>query len=102
RAVRLGRKALEVLLQSAPAHHDPREVAADLAAVAGVADVHDLHLWTLTSDMDVLTAHLRLEEGADAAEVLAAASGMLRDRHHLTHTTLQVVSADEACCDTDW
>ena len=56
---------LRVLVQAAPAHLDPRFVEASLRAVDGVADVHDLHIWTLTSQMDVVTAHLRVVAGAD-------------------------------------
>src|SRR5699024_6108199 len=55
RAVMLGRQVFAVLAQHAPAGVDPVEVGAGLASIRGVRDVHDLHLWTLTSGMDVAT-----------------------------------------------
>jgi len=58
RAVMLGRQVVSVLAQHAPAGVDPAAVETGLAAVRGVEEVHDLHLWTLTSGMDVGTVHL--------------------------------------------
>ena len=58
RAVVLGRQVIAVLGQHAPEGVDPEDVAGDLDAVEGVEEVHDLHLWTLTSGMNVATAHL--------------------------------------------
>lgn len=93
RAVVLGREVLVVLGQETPRHLDPAAVEADLAALDQVTDVHDLHLWTLTSGMDVATAHLRLAEGADGHRVLDAAQQVLRERHGLDHCTLQLEPA---------
>ncbi|MFD4006313.1 cation diffusion facilitator family transporter [Brachybacterium paraconglomeratum] len=90
RAVMLGREVLGVLAQETPRHLDPATVQADLASLDGVTEVHDLHLWTLTSGMDVATAHLQVEERADAHGVLDAAQELLRARHGLEHCTLQI------------
>lgn len=90
RAVLLGREVLGVLGQETPRHLDPAAIEADLCAVPGVLEIHDLHLWTLTSGMDVLTAHLRIASGADAHAVLDAAQDLLRREHGLDHSTLQI------------
>lgn len=90
RAVMLGREVLAVLGQETPRHLDPSVVEADLCAVPGVLGVHDLHLWTLTSGMDVITAHLRIGAQADAHAVLDAAQALLRREHGLDHSTLQI------------
>ena len=90
RAVMLGREVLGVLAQETPRHLDPATVQADLASLDGVTEVHDLHLWTLTSGMDVATAHLQVEERADAHGVLDAAQEPPRARHGLEHCTLQI------------
>ena len=58
RAVRLGRDALRVLLQARRRDSTSTRVQTDLAAIDGVVDVHDLHVWTLTSEMEVASAHL--------------------------------------------
>ncbi|MEX2627979.1 MAG: cation diffusion facilitator family transporter [Ilumatobacteraceae bacterium] len=98
RAWRLGRDAVRVLVQAAPDHIDPAAVVAALTAVDGVDEVHDLHVWTLTSEMDVLTAHVVVRAGVDAQAVLARARAVLSERFHLTHATLQVETGDDHEC----
>ena len=98
RAVVLGREVLAVLAQHAPAGMDPADVAAALAAVPGVADVHDLHVWTLTSGMNVATAHLVAAPGADTQAVLGVAGDVLSARFGVEHATLQV-EVDATGCD---
>jgi len=61
--------------------------------------VHDLHVWTLTSDMDVLTAHLMTSPSTDSHAVLDRAREMLGERHGLHHATLQVEPDDHRGCD---
>jgi cobalt-zinc-cadmium efflux system protein len=103
RAWRLGRDAIRILVQAAPEGLDLPAVSAALTAIDGVADVHDLHVWTLTSEMDVLTAHLGIVAGADAEEVLGGARRMLAERFHLTHATLQVeATGNHDCEDLSW
>ncbi|GAA2062937.1 cation diffusion facilitator family transporter [Williamsia deligens] len=87
RAVKLAADALRILSQRAPAHVDVDAVRADLAALPGVHDVHDLHIWTLTTGMDVVTVHLGSD--ADNADVLPAAREVLA-HHGLDHATVQV------------
>ncbi|MFC0675554.1 cation diffusion facilitator family transporter [Brachybacterium hainanense] len=94
RAVMLGRDVLVVLGQETPRRLDPARVEADLAAVPEVLEVHDLHLWTLTSGMDVITAHLRIRAEADSHGVLDAAHQVLREKHGLDHATLQIEPED--------
>jgi cobalt-zinc-cadmium efflux system protein len=90
RALVLGREVLAVLGQHAPHDVDLAAVVRDLEDVPGVAEIHDLHAWTLTSGMNVATAHLVLRVGADAQVVLAAAGAALREGHGIEHATLQV------------
>lgn len=103
RAVPLGRQVLGVLGQHVPEGVSPDAVSADLGAIRGVADVHDLHVWTLTSGMNVATAHLVSEPGADVEAILSSGQTMLRDTHQIAHATLQVEpTTGESCHDTDW
>jgi cobalt-zinc-cadmium efflux system protein len=99
RAWRLGREALRVLVQAAPAGVDLDGVRADLAGIPGVVDVHDLHVWTLTSDMEVASAHVMVRAGTDTHAVLDQARHVLADRHRLQHATLQVEPDDHRGCD---
>jgi cobalt-zinc-cadmium efflux system protein len=99
RAWKLGRDALRILVQAAPAGIDIAAVSSALTGIDGVADVHDLHVWTLTSEMDVLTAHLGVRSGVDTQAVLTDARTLLADRFHLSHATLQVEIAGNRDCD---
>jgi cobalt-zinc-cadmium efflux system protein len=103
RTWRLGRKAVRVLLQAAPDHIDLDALGGDLAAIDGVVDVHDLHVWTLTSDMDAASAHLVARAGADHHAILDRARELLADRHHVHHGTFQVEpDTHEGCHDITW
>lgn len=103
RALRLGREALRILLQQAPAGADLVGITADLAGIDGVVDVHDLHLWTLTSDMEVLTAHVVTTEETPSHAVLDQARDLLLRHHGISHATLQVEpSSHRGCDELDW
>ncbi len=99
RTVRLGRQAVRILLQSAPPGVDLRALHDDLAALPDVVGVHDLHVWTLTSDMENVTAHLVIHPGADSHGVLDRARDLLEDRYRIAHATLQVEPSDHSGCD---
>ena len=96
RAYRLGRDALRVLLQMAPAEIDVEDVRRRLVAVPGVTSVHDLHVWTLTSGVVVASAHVDLAPGADSAPVLERATSMLDEELGIDHVTLQLEPAGSA------
>lgn len=98
RAFKLGRDALRILVESAPAHIDTDDVARDLEQLDAVVDVHDLHVWTITSGMDAMSVHLQVRPDADTHGVLDAARDVLRDRHHITHATVQVEPTDHEGC----
>src|SRR5699024_6972937 len=70
RAWHLLKEAIDVLLQATPKGIDLDEVRAHLLQADGVADAHDVHAWTLTSGMHVVSAHVVVDPGADAASVL--------------------------------
>jgi cobalt-zinc-cadmium efflux system protein len=95
RAIALARSALRILSESSPQHIDVDELRSALAAVDGVTEVHDLHVWTLVPGKDMATAHLtsngRSDRVLDDARAVLAARG-------LEHATVQVEppgSADE-------
>ncbi|MGN9914277.1 cation diffusion facilitator family transporter [Phytohabitans sp. LJ34] len=102
RTWRLARAAVRILVQAAPEHLDVTAVQRRLAAVPGVCDVHDLHVWTLTSGMDVASAHLTLEESAQVGPVLVAAREALHDDFEIGHATLQVEPRPGDCHPTTW
>lgn len=103
RTWRLGRKAVRILLQAAPEGFDLVRLRADLAAIDGVVDVHDLHVWTLTSEMEAASAHLVTSSGTDQHGVLDQARHLLADRYGIGHGTFQVEpDTHEGCHDVTW
>lgn len=103
RSWRLGAKAIRILVQSAPPHIDTAAVRADLEQIEAVLEVHDLHIWTLTSDMDVISAHLVINGSDELHQVLDRARELLQVRYGITHATLQVEPADhDGCAEIDW
>lgn len=99
----LGRRAVRILLQAAPAHIDPVELERDLRAIAGVVDVHDLHVWTLTSEMEAASAHIVITTGTEHHAVLDQARELLATGYHIDHGTFQVEPDDHiGCHDVTW
>lgn len=102
RALLLAREVLAVLGQHAPPGVAPADVEAALAQVPGVEGVHDLHLWVLTSGMNVATAHLVAAPGARTQEVLEGARQVMRSTFDIEHATLQVESDPTRCHEMSW
>ena len=97
RAIFLAREVLTVLGQHAPRGIEPDDLIHALEQVPGVVAVHDLHVWTLTSGMDVATAHLVVNR--DSPDVLTPAARVLRERFNIAHATLQVEDENAAPCE---
>jgi cobalt-zinc-cadmium efflux system protein len=103
RTWRLGAQAVRVLVEAAPPHLDVDAMRRDLASVDGVIGVHDLHVWTLTSEMDVASAHLVVADESHMHGVLDRARDVLRSTYRIDHATLQVEPASHTGCDeVDW
>ncbi|MEV7092326.1 cation diffusion facilitator family transporter [Amycolatopsis sp. NPDC051045] len=100
----LARRALRILFQHAPQGVDVGAINAELSALPGVADVHDLHVWTLTSGMEVASAHLTLAPPAKQSDVLTEAQNLLSSRYAIEHATLQVEAPHCArrCQELSW
>ncbi|MFF9341160.1 MULTISPECIES: cation diffusion facilitator family transporter [unclassified Streptomyces] len=100
RTVKLLRETLDVLLEAAPKGVDMGEVRAHILALPGVEDVHDLHAWTITSGMPVLSAHVVVDAGAlDSVgheKMLHELQGCLGDHFDVEHCTFQLEPAGHA------
>jgi cobalt-zinc-cadmium efflux system protein len=83
-------KAVRVLLEAAPAGTDPEEIGRALVGHAHVANVHDLHVWEVTSGFPALSAHVLVHPGDDCHAIRLELERMLNERFGITHTTLQV------------
>ncbi len=87
-------QCVNVLLEGTPGHLRTVDVVEALRAVPGVVDVHDVHLWSITTGMDAMSGHVLVENPARSGELLGALQDVLARRFGLSHTTLQLEPAD--------
>jgi cobalt-zinc-cadmium efflux system protein len=85
--------AVHILMEGTPITIDQNEVKQVLAAIEGVIDVHDLHIWTITSGLDSLSCHIVIQDNADSQNVLQQAIQMIEHKYKIKHTTIQVETA---------
>ncbi len=104
RAVSLLRDVGEVLLEASPRGVDMDQIRGHILAVPGVVDVHDLHVWTITSGMPIMTAHVVVDESvvdmADAHHVLDHVSNCLSEHFDVEHSTFQIEPSAHAESET--
>lgn len=81
---------VHILMEGTPATIDREKVSATLASVPGVLDVHDLHIWTITSGMDSLSCHLLVADDTDQQAVLQQALGLIEKKFKIEHATIQI------------
>lgn len=91
------RGTINVLLEGVPSGMDLAEVRAALHQLDGVADVHDLHIWSISNDAVNATVHIVLAEGADHHDVREAAVKLLHDRYDIEHSTVQTEDFGRNC-----
>jgi cobalt-zinc-cadmium efflux system protein len=92
------RETVSVLMESAPGHIDVDEVRGTISAVPGVTSAHDLHVWTISSGMVALSAHVSTPEQARHAQILTELKRALHDRFGIDHVTIQVEPEDFDNC----
>jgi cobalt-zinc-cadmium efflux system protein len=90
------RESVHILLEGTPRGIDARELAARLTRVPGVVDVHDLHVWTITSGFTALAAHVLVQPGNDCHARRRELETLLEREYGIEHTTLQVDHARPA------
>jgi cobalt-zinc-cadmium efflux system protein len=89
---RLIREPVEVLLERAPEGMDVEQVGMAIARVPGVREVHDLHIWSITSGFPALAAHITVDATCVVDDTRREIEKMLREEFELEHTTLQVTA----------
>jgi cobalt-zinc-cadmium efflux system protein len=90
RTWRLLTQAVNVLLEGTPAHLALNEIEAAMVQVAGVRRIHDLHVWTLTSGREAMSAHVVVEDPRESDRLLEALHAVLHARFGIDHTTIQL------------
>ena len=83
-------EAVNVLLEGTPSHINTAAVEAAMRTVEGVRDIHDLHIWTITSNRHSITAHVIIAEGSNSYQILRELRELLSEKFKLSHSTLQM------------
>jgi cobalt-zinc-cadmium efflux system protein len=92
RTWRLLKQAVNVLLEGTPSHLDLGEIEAAMIRVPGARRVHDLHVWTLTSGREAMSAHVVVDDVRESERLLEALHAVLHARFGIDHTTIQLDS----------
>jgi cobalt-zinc-cadmium efflux system protein len=91
-AVRIVRESSNILLEAVPQHAEMEKVTAAVKSIAGVKDLHDVHIWTITSGIYALSAHVSIDDQmvSQSCDILTKINGVLAESFNITHTTLQL------------
>jgi cobalt-zinc-cadmium efflux system protein len=81
---------VHILMEGTPITIDQNEVKKALESIEGVIDVHDLHIWTITSGLDSLSCHMLIEDDQDSQKVLQDAIHIIEEKFKILHTTIQI------------
>jgi len=95
-SAQLLRESTKIFLERAPDDVDPEAIGQTLVHESGVAEVHDLHVWTVTSGFPALSAHVLVEPDADCHAARRRLEELLAERFGISHTTLQVEHVEPA------
>ncbi|TYR79197.1 cation transporter [Priestia megaterium] len=82
--------SVHILMEGAPDHIKKEEIKALLEQIEGVKDVHDLHIWTITSGLNSFSCHIRVDDEQDCQQILQLAINLVRDYCGIEHTTIQI------------
>jgi cobalt-zinc-cadmium efflux system protein len=94
---RLLREAAEILLEATPRHLDAQKVSQSLEQVPGVINIHDLHIWTITSGLYTLSVHAVINGDREPEAVRGEMMQILQDQFRLEHATIQLEAQTSAC-----
>jgi cobalt-zinc-cadmium efflux system protein len=101
-AVSLVRESVDILLETVPAHVELEKVTAAITAVPGVQELHDVHIWTITSGIYALSMHILIKDQmlSRTTEITAAVKETLAEKFNITHTTFQLENEKcESCAE---
>ena len=93
----LVKQAVNILLEGTPGHLRIPDIIQAMREISGVSEVHDLHLWTITTGMEAMSGHVIVEDLARGSEILAELNAVLSRRFGITHTTLQLEPRAHVC-----
>lgn len=94
---RVTRDTLHILMEGKPRNVNIEEIRSSLTTIPSVRNVHDLHVWAVTSDFPTLTCHITVEQGINTQRVLGEATKRIREQFHIEHVTIQIEEDTEYC-----
>lgn len=90
-------QSVHILMEGSPAGADVPAIVAALESIEGVCNVHDVHVWTVTSGYDVFSGHIVVTKGTDIGQLIVKGSAMLEKDFGIRHSTIQVLEEDSDC-----
>jgi cobalt-zinc-cadmium efflux system protein len=94
---RVSKDSFHILMEGAPSQIDINHVKAELIKIPLVKEVHDLHIWTITSGYPVLSCHITILDNGIHDEILSQSQRILHDEFHIEHSTIQVEKETNGC-----
>jgi cobalt-zinc-cadmium efflux system protein len=95
---KLLKESLHVLLEGAPRGLDTEEITRRIKSIDGVCEIHDFHVWSLTTGVILLTAHICVSDPEEGTKVLESVTKMLDKEFGLSHSTIQIEDAKSDTC----
>jgi cobalt-zinc-cadmium efflux system protein len=89
---RVTKDSLHVLMEGKPSNIQPHDILTELIKIKGVINVHDLHIWSITSELPMLSCHIVVEQGIDRDDLITKGSEILKNSFNINHCTLQIES----------
>lgn len=98
-SIKLFLKTLNILMEGVPKNFNLKDIQKDLKELPEVMDIHDLHIWSITSSFPILTAHLVIKEEKNGQEVLKKANEVLKEKYKINHSTIQLETTFKKECE---
>ncbi|WP_414693735.1 cation diffusion facilitator family transporter [Paenibacillus sp.] len=96
-AYRVTRDSIHILMEGAPSHIHVAEVRVRLGSIPNVIEVHDLHIWAISSDIPSLSCHIVVNDMQSGTMVMKEAKKILEDQFKIKHTTIQIDTPETEC-----
>jgi cobalt-zinc-cadmium efflux system protein len=93
--INLLRESIIILMEGTPSHIDCLKVEQTIKSVTGVTNIHDLHIWTLTSGLIILTAHVVVSDNQAMPEICTSLRDIMKKEFGISHTTFQIETTDQ-------
>lgn len=88
------KQTIHILMEGTPITINQQEVKQELQSIQGVRDVHDLHIWTITSGLDSLTCHILIEDDENEQKILQEAINRIKTKYKIEHATIQIEKSE--------